>query len=43
MVLWKSLLHRGLDFEGDVLKVPELLAESYDAGRALVKAIEAGP
>jgi multimeric flavodoxin WrbA len=38
MVLWKSLLHRGIDFEGDVLKFPELLAESYDAGRALVKA-----
>jgi multimeric flavodoxin WrbA len=43
MVLWKSLLHRGLDFEGDVLKFPELLAESYDAGRALVKAIDVGP
>lgn len=40
MALWKSLLYRGLDFEGDVLKFPELLAESYDAGRALVRAID---
>ncbi len=43
MVLWKSLLYRGLDFEGDVLQFPERLAEAYDAGRALVKAIDVGP
>jgi multimeric flavodoxin WrbA len=43
MMLWKSLLYRGLDFEGDVLKFPEFLAESYDSGRALVRAIEMDP
>ena len=31
--LWKSLLYRGLDFEGDVLKHPEYLQEAYEAGR----------
>ena len=33
MELWKSLLYRGLDFEGDVLKHPEYLQEAYEAGR----------
>ena len=32
MELWKSLLYRGLDFEGDVLKHPEYLKEAYEAG-----------
>jgi multimeric flavodoxin WrbA len=43
MVLWKSLLYRGLDFKGDVLKFPEFLAEAYDAGRSLVRAIDTDP
>ena len=43
MVLWKSLLYRGLDFEGDVLKFPEFLTESYDSGRALVRAVNVDP
>jgi multimeric flavodoxin WrbA len=43
MALWKSLLYRGLDFEGDVLKFPEFLTEAYDSGRALVRAIKADP
>jgi len=33
--LWRSLLYRGLDFEGDVLKHPEFLAEAFEAGQAL--------
>ena len=33
MELWKSLLYRGLDFDGDVLKHPEYLQEAYRAGR----------
>jgi hypothetical protein len=35
MKLWKSLLYRGLDFEGDVLKHPEFLQEAYRAGYEL--------
>jgi multimeric flavodoxin WrbA len=38
--LWRSLLYRSLDFEGDVLKHPEYLEEAYRAGRELVRAIE---
>jgi multimeric flavodoxin WrbA len=40
MVLWKSLLYRGLDFEGDVLKHPEYLEESYRAGEDFCKAVQ---
>jgi multimeric flavodoxin WrbA len=39
MELFRSLLCRGLDFEGDVLKYPEYLEEAYEAGKALAKAI----
>jgi multimeric flavodoxin WrbA len=39
MTLWKSLLYRGLDFEGDVLKMPDYLQEARDAGRALCESI----
>ncbi len=35
--LWKSLLYRGLDFEGDVLKHPEYLSEAFEAGKSLVQ------
>jgi hypothetical protein len=38
--LWRSLLYRGLDFEGDVLKHPEHLEEAYQSGRELVQAVE---
>ena len=37
--LWRSLLYRGLDFEGDVLKHPEYLAEAFEAGQALARAL----
>jgi multimeric flavodoxin WrbA len=40
--LWKSLLYRQLDFEGDVLKHPEYLEEAHRAGKDLVRAIEEG-
>ncbi len=38
--LWRSLLYRGLDFEGDVNRFPQYLDESYQAGRQLVEALE---
>ena len=37
--LWRSLLYRGLDFEGDVLKHPEYLTEAFEAGDALARAL----
>jgi multimeric flavodoxin WrbA len=42
MQLWKSLLYRGLDFEGDVLKFPQYLDEAYEAGREFVETIREG-
>ena len=33
--LWRTLLYRGLDFEGDILKHPEFLDEAYKAGKDL--------
>ena len=39
MKLWKALLYRGLDFEGDVLKFPEYLDEAYEAGKEFAKAL----
>jgi multimeric flavodoxin WrbA len=38
--LWRTLLYRGLDFEEDVLRHPEHLAEARMAGQELVKALE---
>jgi len=38
--LWRSLVYRGLDFEGDILKHPEFLAEAYDAGKALAQSLQ---
>jgi len=38
--LWRYLLYRGLDFEGDVLKHPEYLEEAYSAGKELAQAVE---
>jgi len=37
--LWRSLLYRGLDFEGDILKKPEYLKEAYEAGQELALAV----
>ncbi len=39
MELWKALLYRGLDFEGDVLKFPGYLEEAREAGREYVKVL----
>jgi len=39
MELWKTLLYRGLDFEGDVLKHPKYLQEAYEAGKGLALAL----
>ena len=39
MKLWKSLLYRGLDFKGDVLKHPDYLKEAYEAGKDFARAI----
>jgi multimeric flavodoxin WrbA len=39
MELWKALLYRGLDFEGDVLKHPEHLQEAHEAGKELTLAL----
>ena len=39
MELWRSLVYRGLDFEGEVQKFPEYLEEAYTAGRDLYRAI----
>lgn len=39
MELWKSLLYRGLDSEGDVLRHPDYLQEAYGAGKELAFAI----
>jgi len=42
MELWKALLYRGLDFEGDVLKYPEYLDEAYHAGKEFAQALSKG-
>jgi len=39
MELFRSLLYRGLEFEGDVLKYPEYLEDAYEAGKALARTI----
>ena len=39
--LWKSLLFRSLDFEGDVHKHPEYLTQAFEAGKALSGEIKA--
>ena len=38
--LWRSLLYRGLDFEGDVLKHPEYLAEAFESGQSLARTLD---
>jgi len=39
MELWRSLLYRGLDLEGDVHNHPQYLEEAYQAGGDLFRAI----
>jgi multimeric flavodoxin WrbA len=39
MDLWRSLLYRGLDHEGEVQDHPYYLAEAYQAGRELADAL----
>ena len=39
MEVWQSLLYRGLDFEGDVLKHPDYLDEAYATGKAYALAV----
>ncbi len=38
--LWRSLLYRGLDFEGDVLQHEEFLKEAYWAGFEFARALD---
>ena len=38
MGLWRALLYRSIDFEGDVLKHPEYMEEAYRAGREFTSA-----
>ena len=40
MELWRSLLYRSLDFEGDILKHPDYLKDAYRAGKDLFQAIK---
>ena len=40
MQLWRSLLYRGMDFEGDVQKHPEYLDEAYQAGVEFAAALQ---
>ena len=40
MELWNTLLYRGLDFEGDVLKYPEYLEEAYKTGKEFATALD---
>lgn len=38
--LWKSLLYRGLDFEGDILKHPDYLEEAHVTGGEFASALK---
>ncbi|MBW1766008.1 MAG: flavodoxin family protein [Deltaproteobacteria bacterium] len=38
--LWRSLLYRGLDFEGDIEKYPEYLDEAFQTGKELAEALD---
>ena len=40
MELWRTLLYRGIDFEGDILEHPDYLDEAYEAGKGFVEALE---
>jgi len=43
MQLWKALLYRGLDFEGDVLKFPQYLNEAYQTGKEFAELLSHEP
>jgi len=43
MVLWRSLLYRGLDFEGDVNAHPEYLDEAFQTGREMARSLMGAP
>lgn len=40
MELWNSLLYRGIDFEGDILKHPEYLSQAYETGKTFADALK---
>lgn len=40
IALFKALVYRQIDLEGDIEKHPEYIREAYDAGRALVEALD---
>lgn len=40
MTLYKSLLYRGIDLEGEINDYPQYLEEAYQAGRDLVEAVK---
>ena len=40
MELWRSLLYRSLDLEGDILGHPEYLSEAHRSGKELVQTIQ---
>ncbi len=42
MELWKTLLYRGFDFEGEALTHPECLKEAYEAGKELFLSLPNG-
>ena len=39
MELWKSLLFRGIETEGQIGETPASLKAAYEAGKALVQAL----
>ena len=39
MALWQSLVFRGIEAEGQILKHPSALQEAYDGGKELVRAL----
>jgi multimeric flavodoxin WrbA len=43
MEIWRELLYRELDLEGDVLKHPEYLDEAFRAGKDLALSLSAEP
>ena len=43
MQLWKSLVFRGIESEGQILDHPDALSDAYEAGKALVGALSNRP
>jgi multimeric flavodoxin WrbA len=42
MELWRSLVVRGIESEGQIMEHPDRLQEARESGKALVKALQAG-